>query len=319
MKVLFQTDTLCYRGSTVAVSDYARYNQSILGNESIICYDASRPYHLDGGTEPEVLANLQAEFQVVGYEQVNELQHLVDVEGVELAYFSRCERGWVPDNCRAVAHSVFQVYEPHADAYAYISEWLAGEMNRRHNDSLPFVPHVVTLPEPTGDLREELAIRPVQTVIGRIGGLLTFDIPFVKQAIIDVLNQRDDYVFVFAGTQKWIDHPQVRYIPEFHDVQRKSNFFNTCAATIHARASGESFGLAVAESLYMNRPVLSWTGGWDQNHALMLRDSGLLYTESDIRDKLLNIQDYAESEDWRQRVAQFSPEAVMTKFKEVFF
>ena len=319
MKVLFQTDTLCYRGNTVAVSDYARYNQEILGNESIICYDGSRDYYLDGGTEPEVLANLQQEFQVVAYDKVSDIQQLVDDEHVDLAYFSRCERGWVPDNCRAVAHSVFQVYEPHADVYAYISEWLAQEMNRRHDDNLPFVPHVVTLPEATGNLKKELAIQPRQTVVGRIGGLTTFDLPFVKQAIVDVLDQRDDYVFVFAGTQKWIDHPNVRYIPEFNDVQRKSNFFNTCDATIHARSNGESFGLAVAESLFMGKPVLTWSGGGDQNHTFMLKGSDTIYTPENINDKLLNIRDYITAEDWKLRVTQFAPATVMTKFKDVFF
>jgi glycosyltransferase involved in cell wall biosynthesis len=319
MKVFFQTDTLCYRGSTVAVSDYARYNQTILGNESIICYDMSRPYYYDGGTEPEVLGNLMREFKVVGYETVSDLQRLVDQEGVELAYFSRCERGWVPDNCRAVAHSVFQVYEPHADAYAYISEWLANEMNSRHNDTLPFVPHIVNLPEATGDLREELAIKPGQTVVGRIGGLYTFDLPFVKQAIVNLLNQRDDFVFIFAGTQHWIDHPNVKYIPEFHDLQRKANFFNTCDATIHARSNGESFGLAVAEALFMNKPVLTWAGGGDQNHTFMLRGSETIYTHENIADKLLNVRDYITAEDWRLRVAEFTPERVMAKFQEVFF
>jgi glycosyltransferase involved in cell wall biosynthesis len=319
MKVLFQTDTLNYRGSTVAVSDYARYNQEILGNESIICYDGSRDYYIDGGTEPEVLVNLQKEFQIVAYDQVSDLQELVDTEHVELAYFSRCERGWVPDNCRAVAHSVFQVYEPHADVYAYISEWLASEMNQRHNDSLPFVPHIVTLPEATDNLKDELGIKSGQTVIGRIGGLRTFDLPFVKQAIVDVLDQRDDYVFVFAGTQPWIDHPRVRYITEFHDVQRKANFFNTCDATIHARSNGESFGLAVAEALFMGKPVLTWEGGGDQNHTFMLQGSETIYNQNNIRDKLLNVRDYIGAEDWRQRVAQFAPEQVMKKFKEVFF
>ena len=319
MKVLFQTDTLNYRGSTVAVSDYARYNQLILGNESIICYDGSRDYYLDGGTEPEVLSNLQNEFQVVAYNQVSDLQQLVDDEHIDLAYFSRCERGWVPDNCRAVAHSVFQVYEPHADVYAYISEWLANEMNRKYNDTLPFVPHIVTLPEATGDLKDELGIKSGQTVIGRIGGMFTFDLPFVKQAIVDVLNQRDDYVFVFAGTQHWVTHPRVKYITEFNDVQRKANFFNTCDATIHARSNGESFGLAIAESLFMNKPVLTWEGGGDQNHTFMLQGSATIYNQDNIVDKLLHVRDYINSEEWRKRVTQFAPDQVMSKFKEVFF
>ena len=55
MKVLFHTHTLNFRGTAVAVYDYAKYNQEILGNESIICYNASVPEELDVSTEQQVL------------------------------------------------------------------------------------------------------------------------------------------------------------------------------------------------------------------------------------------------------------------------
>jgi hypothetical protein len=317
MKILFQTDILNYRGSTVAIADYARYNQLILGNESVICYDAAKPWTLDVGTEPEVVANMQREFNVVAYNDISELQTIIDREKIDLLYNGN---GFIPTNCPVVMHEVWQRHEvkPEYHEYAYISEWLASAMNAQYNDNRPYVPHIVTLPEPTGNLREELGIRPEQTVIGRIGGFLTFDLPFVMQAIADIVTQREDFVFVFAGTRVWGEHPNIKYIPSFNDPQRKANFFNTCDATLHARSNGESFGLAVAESLYMNRPVLAWTGGGDQNHTLMLKDSGLIYTPDTISDKLLHVRDYANVEDWRKRVEQFAPDQVMNKFKAVF-
>jgi hypothetical protein len=317
MKILFQTDILNYRGSTVAIADYARYNQTILGNESIICYDSERPWTLDVGTEPEVLDNLQREFDIIAYNDISELQSIIDREKVDLLYNGN---GFIPTTCPVVMHEVWQRHDvlPGYKEYAYISEWLASAMNARYNDTRPYVPHIVTLPEPTGTLREELGIKAGQTVIGRIGGLLTFDLLFVKQAIADIVSARDDFVFVFAGTQNWGEHPNIRYLPEFHDLQRKANFFNTCDATIHARSNGESFGLAIAESLYMNKPVFAWAGGGDQNHTLMLRDSGLIYTEHTIADKLLHVRDYATQETWSKRVEEFSPAQVMNKFKTVF-
>ena len=317
MKILFQTDILNYRGSTVAIADYARYNQSILGNESVICYNASAPWTLDVGTEPEVVANMQQEFNVIAYNDINELQSIIDREKIDLLYNGN---GFIPANCPVVMHEVWKRNhaQPEFKAYAYISEWLSTSMNKIYGVDHPYVPHIVKLPEPNGDMREELGIRPGQTVIGRIGGYLTFDVYFVLQAIAKIVTERDDFVFVFVGTQPWGEHPNIKYIPAFNDAQRKANFFNTCDATIHARSNGESFGLAIAESLYMNKPVLAWEGGGDQNHTLMLKDSGLIYTPETVADKILNIRDYAAAEDWRKRVEQFGPDQVMNKFKQVF-
>ena len=55
MKIAFNLDTINYRGTTVAVSDYAKYNQDILGNESIIVYNNSIQYEKDMGSEKEAI------------------------------------------------------------------------------------------------------------------------------------------------------------------------------------------------------------------------------------------------------------------------
>jgi len=317
LKILFHTNTLNYRGTAVAVTDYARFNQEILGNESIISYDASMPYEKDMGTEPEVLEKLKQQFHVV--EHYGNPQTAVDQTGCDVAYFLRSgDQGFIANNCRTVVHAVFQLYQPHADRYAYISEWLANHMNSQHNGTVPYVPHMVNLPEPTQNYRQALNIPADKTIIGRIGGFRTFDLTFVKQAIYNLLEQRDDYVFVMVGTDPWIDHPNVRFQREFVDLQTKANFINTCDAMLHARSNGESFGLAIVEALAMNKPILSWEGGGDQNHTLILTDSGLLYNTETFAEKLNTVRDYINKEDWTQRVAQFKPDPVMKKFKEVF-
>jgi len=316
MKLLFETAVLCYRGSTVAVTDYARYMREILGHESIICYDWARPYHADGGTEPEVVEALQKEFQVIGYDSLSDLQGIVDREKVDFALVGSHVN---LDNCRYGHLEAFQIYNPYGDAYAYISKWLADTMNARHGSNFPYVPHIVQLPEPNGDFKQMMDINPAHTVIGRLGGLFTFNLPFVKQAIVDLLEQRNDFTFVFAGTEPWIKHDRVKFIREFHNLQAKANFINTCDAMIHARSNGESFGLAVGEFLSLNKPVLVWEGGEDQNHVAMMKDSGLIYNASNVLEKMLNIRDYINKEDWTLRIAESKPERVIPKFKEVFF
>lgn len=320
MKVLFHNNQLDVRGTTVAVTDYARYNQEVLGNESIICYDAClRP---DGyrGDDPGVLDRLKQEFKVIPHQGVEDVKKIVEIEQVDYAYFLRSGNvDFLPDNCKTSVHAVFQNYQPHGDQYAYISEWLAGTMASRNGlASMPWVPHIVKLPQPNADYRAELGIGKDQFIIGRHGGRYSFDIPFVKQAIYNLLNNRNDIVFVFVGTEPWINHPNVKFLRDVQDLQSKSNLINTWDAMLHARADGESFGLAICEALYLNKPVLAWENGSDLHHTKVLENSGTLYNQGNVYEKLMNVKDFIGKEDWSKRVAQFAPDQVMKKFDQVF-
>jgi glycosyltransferase involved in cell wall biosynthesis len=182
---------------------------------------------------------------------------------------------------------------------------------------IPFVPHIVQLPDTTENYRSAFKIRDDQIVIGRIGGYFTFDIPFVKEYIKRLVTDNDAFIFLFAGTEPFISHPNVRFINEFHNPLKKAKFINTCDAMLHARDRGESFGLSIAEFLSLNKPVLAWNGGHDLNHLDMLKDSGLLYNDAnDLNYLLHNLPDFKE--DWTKRVEQYKPIPVMNKFKEVF-
>lgn len=319
MKILFHANTLNYRGTTVALTDYARYNRSILGNESIIAYNMDLGYDKDMGSEIAVINELAKEFTVLGYSDKDPkggpLEQWIDMHKPDLSYFIRAgHKESLPTNCKTAVHSVFQFNEPHGDKYAYISEWLS---NRMSDGAIPYVPHIVDLPEPTRDYREAFGIRKDQIVVGRYGGYYTFDLPFVKQMVKKIASTSDRFVFLFMGTQPFVEHPNVKFINETHNVQKKANFINTCDVMLHARERGESFGLSIAEFLSLNKPVLAWNDGHDLNHIDMLKDSGLLYNDSTDINRILNsLPDFKE--DWTKRVEQFKPVPVMNKFKEVF-
>jgi len=320
MKILFHTTSLNFRGTGVAVTDYARFNQEVLGNESVICWDAEIPYIQDITTEPEVVRKLEKNYNVIGHRGLEDLQAIIDREKIDVTYFLRYGgKDFIPKNCRTAVHAIFQVCEPHGDRYAYISEWLSNAMNAKHGTSIPHVPHMVNLPAPTDNYREILGIPANDIVIGRMGAYGSFNLPFVKQAIIEILEERKDYTFLFVGTYPWIEHPKVKYLNAFSGLQTKSNLISTCDAMIHARINGESFGLTIIEALSMNKPILSWSGGEDQNHSLILKDSRLLYNSGDdFKESLLNIREIKKYEDWTQRVKRFEPVPVMNKFREVF-
>lgn len=313
MKVLFHGDTLNYRGTTVALTDYAKYNQEILGNESVITYCKTYGTDKDSGSEDSVIRAIEKKFKVIGYEK-GELEEIVDKNKIDVVYFIRAgHKDFLPTNCKTAVHSVFQYNDPHGDRYAYISKWLSETMT---GGKTPYVPHIVRLPVPTADYREALNITSEQTVIGRIGGYYTFDIPWVKDLVAKLADERN-FIFLFVGTEPFIDHPNVRFINEVHDLQKKANFINTCDAMLHARQRGESFGLAIAEFLSLNKPVLAWNNGHDKNHIEMLKDSGLLYNSSqELETMLYNVKSKQDS--WNERVKEFTPEHVIKKFNQVF-
>lgn len=319
MKILFHANTLNYRGTTVALTDYARYNRNILGNESIITYNMDLGYDKDMGSELAVINELAKEFTVLAYSDKDpkggSLEQWIDMHKPDLTYFIRAgQKEPLPSNSKTAVHSVFQFNEPHGDRYAYVSEWLSKKMS---GGTIPFVPHIVDLPEPNRDYREAFGIRKDQIVVGRYGGYYTFDLPFVKQTVERLASESDKFVFLFMGTEPFVNSPNVFFIKETHDVQKKANFINTCDVMLHGRERGESFGLSIAEFLSLNKPVLSWNSGHDLNHLDMLKDSGLLYNDgTDIRRILNSLPDFKE--DWTKRVEQFKPIPVMKKFKEVF-
>ncbi len=314
MKILFHTNTINYRGTTVAVTDYARYNQEVLGNESVIAYCKTYGIEKDMGNEQSVIDELEKDFQVIGY-RAGDLEKKIDDHKIDLTYIVNSgQRETVPQNCRTAVHAVFQFNEPHGDRYAYISKWLSDEMSQ---GTIPYVPHIVNLPTPTSNYRKALGIPDDKIVVGRIGGYYTFDIKEVKEYITRLVNDNDKFVFLFVGTEPFINHPNVKFVNEIHSLQKKSNFINSCDCMLHARVRGESFGLSIAEFLSLNKPVLAWNSGHDKNHIEMLKGSGTLYSnEADLNYMLHNLGDFKE--DWTTRVQEFKPHAVMEKFKNVF-
>ena len=313
MKILFHANTLNYRGTTVAITDYAHYNQEILGNESVIAYCKTYGEEKDMGNEPAVIEALEKKFKVIGYD-VGNIEKKIDQEKIDLAYFiAGGERSSLPTNSKTAVHAVFQNNDPHGDRYAYISEWLSVKMS---NGVIPFVPHMVNLPPPIKDYRQAFGLEG-KIVIGRIGGYFTFDIPFVKEFIKQLVQTNNKFVFLFVGTEPFIDHQNVKFINEIHSPQQKANFISTCDAMIHARQRGESFGLSIAEFLSLNKPVMAWNGGHDLNHLEMLKDSGLLYNDTnDLHNMFYSLDNIKE--DWGRRVEEYKPITVMKKFNEVF-
>ena len=327
MRVLFHTEQLNFRGTTNSIFDYARYNQEILGNESVIVFDETAPIGVDVGSNAGVITEIAKHFQILTYSSEDNLNKIA--EKFDLCYTQRAGRivddltkrkNPIVTSTRFGVHCVFQWYDPHGDVYAYISEWLANNVAKSYGAQLhPHVPYIVDLPEADKDFRKQYDFPKDRFIIGRIGGYNTFDLPHVKKAVQRVAETRDDILFIFANTEPFSDHKNILFVEPFFDQQLKANYIHMCDAMLHGRQLGETFGLSISEFLFKNKPVLAWNDGFDKNHIEMLKDFDLLYgnDEDDVYRRIVELRDRAPV-DYRSIVSPFSPKNVMEQFSRVF-
>jgi hypothetical protein len=315
MKIAFHDNSLCLRGTTVAIYDWAYWTRHYLNVDPIIMYDENHP-----ANSIDAINKFKKEFPVFSYSNKSEIDKIL-LENQCDAFFMI--KGGSPDGVissvsKNFVNAVSGHWKPnwiHGDVYAMGSKWLS----KITNNVIPNVPHMVCLPDVDEDMREELGIPKDALVIGRNGGSDTFDIPFVKQAIQVVLNERKDIWFVFQLTDKFIDHERVIFLPGSSDMNAKVRFINTSDAMLHARYVGESFGLSCAEFSIRNKPVITYEKSPERNHIDTLDEKGIYYENySEILHILRNLdKKEINSLEWNC-YQEYTPEKVVQKFKEIY-
>ena len=202
-------------------------------------------------------------------------------------------------------------------------------------------------------MRAELGIPESAVVFGRHGGRSTFDIPFVQHAVIAVAKAYPSTIyFVLLNTDRLTrrssesSHDQdtaaarssqegyanlgniIHLDTPITDDEQKSRFVRTCDAMLHARAHGETFGLAVAEFAAHGRPVLTSSvhhdDGFARFHIDVLGERGLFYHDYDSLVAQLTGFDREAAHKrrldgfWQQPFRAFEPHRVMRTFRSVF-
>lgn len=314
VRVGFHSNSISLRGTEIAVYDYAEFNEILLGNESVIFTPRHSPVH-----DVRAFPKFFNRFPVSMYDSREELVDLVQRLGIDVMYFIKqgTNDGLLVPGCKNVVHAVFQYYEPHGHAYAYVSEWLSNFVS---GGRVPFVPHMVRPPDDlSSHLRAQLGIPTDATVFGRHGGSDTFDIEGVHAVVRRVAQEAPNTYFLFMNTEQFCE-PQhnIIFLEGTSDPVCKQRFINTADCMLHARLAGETFGLAVAEFSVSNKPVLTWSESRERAHLEILGEKALLYHGgSDLFEQLLSF-DRNQKRDWDAYSERFSPEPVMRKFAEVF-
>lgn len=314
--ILFYDNNLTLRGTSVALYNYADYNEKILGNKSIIM---SKP--------DDNLNKAKKKFEdrfETHYGWFNQSGTEAWARSLNVDYFYAIKEGSksdgiVLDGIPTLIHSVFCKNEPHGHRYAYVSDWLA--KNQGYNPETHSVPHIVEkLPLPIYNLREKLGIPKNKTVFGYYGGNTEFNIDFVKEAILKITSERKDIVFLFLNVDKFgEDNENIIFLPGTWDLGEKSSFINACNAMIHARRYGETFGLSCGEFALENKPIITYLQSSERNHIEVLGERGIYYNNfEEVYDILTNLKNYVRYDDYHKPYLQFNPESIMDKFNKIF-
>ena len=313
MKIGFYQPHLCLRGTTVAMYDYAFYNQEILGNESIIFYDKYNTHN-----HPTTIKKFSV-FDCMAISDISMLDRVLERKKCDAIYITKGGHkndGRMATACKTLIQAIAPVpeTEKHGSVYAYGSHWLSKHCS---DGRIPAVPYMVDLPDTDEDLRKTLDINREAIVFGRNGGIDTWDLPFADKVIYEALQEREDIYFLFQNTPISFTHKRVLHLPSTSDMTFKTKFINSCDAMIHARYIGESFGLSCAEFSIRNKPVITWSKSPERNHIEVLGEKALLYSDAKGMKKQLTNFIKEPEQDWNC-YREYSPEKIMKTFEQVY-
>lgn len=309
-KIAFHSNQLGIRGTEVAMYQYAKYNEEILGNKSVI---VSFPNRDHGAIE-----KFRERFEVVLMEWW-EYESYLTQNNFDYLYLIKMgtNDGYCLQTIPCLIHAVFRFNDPHGHKYFYVSDWLAKDQG--YDPETHSLPHICErLPQSEYDFREKHNIPSSACVFGCYGGSTEFNIESTKRAIRKVVEEHNDIYFIFMNIQEFADHPQIKFFPGNYDLKEKSAFVDACDAMIHARSGGETFGLAVSEFALSNKPVITYELSGERSHLDILGERAILYKGyEDLLDIFKNLPSFIKYTDYDLPYKQFSPELIMKKFEKL--
>lgn len=325
LKIGFFVRHFTERGTEVALYDYAKFNEDILGNKSyIICFTQNYQkvinFPLDRTSYNKFLERFEI-IEIDGIQEIKKIQNNIKIDffytltgGGSDIYNFKDKEIW--QNIKTIKHCVFDHSVLDADYNLTISNFL----NIKYNTNLPVIPHIVSLPCNMDNLRDELKIPKDAIVLGRYGGFSEFNIPYVKNAIIKSLHQKENLFFLFMNTEKFYDHPRVIHLKLNVNMDHKVKFINTCDAMIHARSMGETFGCSIAEFSIKNKPIITNGILGDKEHLMILKDKALIYNnENELEEIFKNIETLIKSKENWNAYEYYSAENIMKLFQIYIF
>ena len=312
----FLSNKLTLRGTEIALYDYADFNEQLLNNKSIII---TRNYDLiksQFDVSLDAYNKFKKRFIVEYYYSQKDIDDIVEKYNISHLYIIKggINDGLISTKCKNLIHCVFNTTQPHGEIYSVVSS----DVNRLFNTNYPVVPHMIRNYETNLDLRNELNIPEEAIIFGRYGGMETFNIDFVNDAIKNILEIRNDIYFLFMNTYQFYQHPQIIYLDGITNMEFKRKFINSCDALLHARREGESFGITCGEFAIALKPVITYSDSRERNHINILREKAILYSDYESIYKILNEFEKNKYNMENNGYLEYNPENIINIFNNVY-
>jgi len=312
MKIVFHTEQLDVRGTCVAIYDYAHFNETILGNKSVILTKVNNEKN-----DMISVEKFKNRFTVLLYSNKEDIPFIIN--GYDIIYTIKygSDDSFIFEGIKNVIHAVFDMSQPHGDVYAGISKTIADKYGKEL-----YVPHMISLRPSTSkeNLRHKLNIPESANVFGRYGGLDCFNLELAYNAISRIVHEDNNTYFLFINTPYFINHQQVIYLNKITTEEDKNIFISTTDAYLEASTLGHSFGLAIGEFSVNNKPIIAYDGEcWNKEHLRILGDKAVLFkTEEELYNIFKTFDKIKFENEDMNCYREFSPENVMEQFKKVF-
>jgi hypothetical protein len=312
----FLSNKLTLRGTEVAMYDYAHYNEKILGNKSVIITRDYEKIKNIFDVSFQSYKKFRDRFDVEYYDSIKDIDDIVLSKEISHLYIIKAGENdnLFSSKCINLIHCVFTSKQPHGDIYTVIGK----TVNDLNDTNYPIVPHMISLPDLKDDIRNELNIPNNSIVFGRYGGMETFDIGFVHETIVKILEKRDDIYFIFMNTQPFYYHPHIHYLDGSTDMILKRKFINTCDGLIHARFGGETFGITCGEFAICSKPVITFKNSREREHIIILKEKAIVYENSYDLLQIFDTFHKGKYDMTDNRYMFYTPENVMEIFNNTF-
>ena len=343
--IAFHLYQMSERGTEISTFDYARFNKTILGNESIIIANRKKifnslekffidtliKFNLMNDNNIKIFPKRQRStyskftknFKVFFYDDPKDIDLICRENNVDYFYAQKygTKDNVMSNYCRNLIHTIFMTKDFHGEKYLYVSEWLAKTMTGNSKQFVPLIVDDANL-DFKENLRNQFSIPNDYTVVSSYGGKRVFDIEFVKETIKEIVEIRNDIVFMFLNIKPFYKHPRIHFLPRSINKELKMKFVNTSDFMIHARTRGETFGLAIAEFSIRNKPIIAFSNPPEKAHLDILGEKCLIYNnKQDLSNLLLNINRNSISKSnsyYDCYTKKFNPKKVMQLFQERF-